>query len=276
MGLIMSTYISDEEQAKIDKEKETYHFYTRFNFLSAHFGIRPSENHLIVGTSGSGKSTLARSIAVDCATKKRVLFWASEESKRSVAPAFNKITRDKNTLDNITIYSELDMPKEIKQSGIHTFISFFQERVMCYEPDIIFIDNLTTSYMYSDSIGYQGQHEMACELVNFANKNKIPIFMIAHTKKGIVDNQSQPIDITDIRGNTAIANAVGYGYILQNFKIGNSLFPYIYIHKHRHHEVTAKYYSINFEDGVYNRDREVDFKIINEAYQKRNRFRDKL
>ena len=269
------TYLTEEERERRKKENESHIFYSSFNFLRGHYGIRPKELHLLLGTSGSGKSTLARSIITDCARDKKVLLWASEEPAYSLEYAFNNITRDERTLKNISIYSEITMPTAIREQGAYSFMEFFREKVMSYFPDIIFIDNITTSYMYSERIGLSGQEIVAAEISKFIDKNKIPIFVIAHTKKGIVDNQDKLIDTTDIRGNSAIANAAGYAYVLQNFRVNNTMYPFIHLRKHRYHSVTEKYYQLQYEDGKYYKDRVIDFNLINEIYKLRNRLKGK-
>jgi ABC-type dipeptide/oligopeptide/nickel transport system ATPase component len=273
----MSIFVTDEDQRKAEDINGKRFLYSKFQFLGAHAGLRPGELHMLIGTSGSGKSTLARSIAIDCARNHRVLFWSSEESIKSLALSFNKLTRDKDILDNIFIYPEMTMPDQFRKKDPNLFMEFFREKTMSYFPDVIFIDNITTSHMYSDAIGWEGQGIVSGALVKYAVKNEIPIFMVAHTKKGIVDNQNQLINITDIRGNAVISMNAGYAYVLQSFKVENRMVAILHIQKHRNHkDITEKYYHMGYEDGNYVKDRPVPFSFVNEVFQLRNRLKSKF
>lgn len=270
----IKTFINDEDLEFLSKRHNEQYFDSKFEFLNEHRGIRNSVLHLLVGSTGSGKSTLSRNIMLDCAYNKKVFVWASEESVRDYNFALNKICRDEKILDNITVVSEVDTPERIK-SDIKNFMFYFREEVMKHSPDIVFIDNVTTSFMYSDIVGPRGQAAAADNLRSFAMDNFLPIFCIAHTKKNISDNEL--LDINDIRGSTALSNTSAYAYVMQVFRVSKIRFQVISIQKSRYHQPENHYFKLFYDkdNGGYTKSVAVGMDIINQMYQMRDRLTDK-
>lgn len=265
------TYISDEDLEFINKRLNEQYFESRFQFLDEHKGIRNGYLHLLIGTTGSGKSTLTRSIIEDCAVDHRVLVWASEESKRDYVRALNSKNRKRNVMNNITVISELDIPERVK-TDVHNFMFYFREEIMKHSPEIVFIDNVTTSFMYSDIIGFKGQAQIADKLRSFAADNFLPIFCVAHTKKTIADNML--IDISDIRGSSALSNTAAYAYTLQVFKREGNWASVITIQKSRNHQIKNYHFKLFFENGTFTKAAAIPMSIVNQLYQLRDRLTD--
>jgi len=270
----MGTYIDDDDLEFLLKRHNEQYFESRFEFLNEHKGIRNSVLHVLIGSTGSGKSTLSRNIMLDCAYNKKVVVWASEESIRDYNLALNKVCRDKRLLDNITIISELDAPERVN-NDIQSFMFYFREEIMKHSPDIVFIDNVTTSFMYSDAIGPRGQSSAINNLRSFAAEEFLPIFCIAHTKKTIADNSL--LTINDIRGSTALSNTAAYAYVMQVFKMNKLRFSLISIQKSRYHQPENHYFKLFYDkdDGSYTKSVAVGMDIINQMYQLRDRLTDK-
>lgn len=260
--------------SELKKENETQYFTSKFSFLNNHKGMRPGCVHLLVGTSGSGKSSLARELIIDCAKTGKVLTWLSEESEDSYSMLVNEACPHDAIKNNIKLISEMTAPVDIFKS-VKTFIEYLKETLVYSEAKILFIDNITTSYLYSDAVKIQGQTEAATALRVMASQFKIPIFVIAHTQKGIFDNNSHLISVNDVRGSSAIALTAPYAYSLQSFKCEKDQHVILKVEKSRNHKgCNNRFYKLFFEMGFYISDAEVSFENVNDLFKNRNRLKD--
>ncbi len=265
----MSIYLSEEDQDKNKREVLTNNFPTHFKCMQSHCGPRNGELHGFLGTTGSGKSTLARALIVEFAKHGKIFIWASEETVKKYSIEFNLLTRDKQILNNIYIYSEKSLKTSYKKN-IDCFFDQFEERILTYNPKLIFIDNITTSLIYDGTFGFEGQSRSTERLTRFAQITNVPIMYIAHTRKGVSDNQKLPIELEDIRGNAQIINTSSYAYVLQRFKKGEKFYPCLHVKKHRYHEISCQTYLLDYENRTFVRDYPLTWEQYNEIFKSRN------
>jgi len=266
----------EEEIIRRKKYYETQQIYSRFDFINSHKGYRPGGITTFIGTSGSGKSSIIRETIIDSAKDKEVFVWLSEESEKDYSAMINQSCPHKDIKEKINLFSELDVPEDVF-CDLKVFLLYFKEQVLEHNAEIVFVDNITTSYMYSDTVGCKGQSETARFLRNLSEEFNIPIVVVAHTKKGVFDNNGHLISLDDIRGTTAIPMKTSYGYALQAFKVNGEIRPFIRVEKSRYHKgCINRFYALFYdkEFGCYISDSEVDFELFNEAFKCRNRLKD--
>lgn len=267
--------ISDADYSKLIEENFKQHFPSKFNFLNSHRGIRPGCLSTLVGTSGSGKSTLGRELMIDAAKSGREVFvWLSEETEKAYSILMHQACPHKEIKDAITLYSEMDAPLEIFKN-VDCFMKYFKEQIFDNNAEIVFIDNVTTSFMYSDMIRIEGQNKVTAMLRGIAEEFNIPIFVFAHTQKGIHDNGNHLISVDNIRGSAVLAMTSPYAYSLQSFKSNGVQKSIIKVDKSRNHKgCSNRYYSLIYDNGFYIGDAEINFDAVNEIYKTRDRLKD--
>ena len=247
---------------------------TRFNFLQSHLGLRPGQNHFLLGTAGCGKSSLSRAIQIDCAKKNKILIHLSEEKIEDYKYKLNTQLNDKSILKNIYIVSENQRDNHFKQ-GLGSFFHWFESNIKEFQPSIVFFDNLTTSYLWT-SLGLKGQEESLVRFSNIAEDTNLSFFHVLHTKKDITDttvrNLIQP---EDCRGTQQSALIAPYFYVFQNFKneFGNN--ATVRIAKSRFHDLAVnRFFALNYnrEKATYVNDTEISFNDLKGLFQDRYKF----
>jgi ABC-type dipeptide/oligopeptide/nickel transport system ATPase component len=239
---------------------------SRFNFLNVHQGLRPGIAHGVLGTPGSGKSTLVKSIIADTAEKLKTLVWLSEET---IVQYQGKLSLLKCKMDNVVFIEERDI-KENAYPTLDSLIMFLTEEIAASGVKAFFWDNLTTSKIY-ESLKPNIQGKFFTAILNFCDENDIIFVYVAHTKQGISDNHRQLIEGEDMRGSAYPFTQSPYFYIFQRFTIGTKVYAFVHVRKHRFHdEVEQKFYLLNFKDGIYVDDRQLEFNKLNDFFKQRN------
>tara|TARA_S200000501_G_scaffold73336_1_gene65261 strand:- start:1517 stop:2878 length:1362 start_codon:yes stop_codon:yes gene_type:complete len=131
-------------------------------------GIVPGSIVLLGGEPGIGKSTLFLQLSLTLDQK--VLYVSGEESENQIKLRADRIKHSKN---NCLIYPESKLENIFVQA----------EKI---GPDIIIIDSIQTLTTNSiDSVQGSITQLRSCtaELINFAKKTSIPIFLIGHINK---------------------------------------------------------------------------------------------
>lgn len=131
-------------------------------------GIVPGSIVLLGGEPGIGKSTLFLQLSLTL--KQKVLYVSGEESENQIKLRADRIRHSKN---NCFIYPESKLENIFVQA----------EKI---GPDIIIIDSIQTLTTNSiDSVQGSITQLRSCtaELINFAKKTSIPIFLIGHINK---------------------------------------------------------------------------------------------
>ena len=223
---------------------------SRFDFLKITKGIRPSCLIGLMGTTGTGKSTLLKSIIADSASEFSVMVWLSEEPVSQYVSGIEKATRGAN-FQNILFCHEDDIGEAVKES-LDDLLFYFFEKITESGARIVFLDNITTSALYSSSFGDKGQTKVINALKKFCHKRDITILYLVHTAKNVSDNSGKLIRGEDVRGTNMSYMASDYFYILQRFEIGSSFFTFLRVDKHRYHEnILNKFYILHFKEGHY-------------------------
>ena len=241
-------------------------FASRYEFLKAHKGIRPNCLHGLIGTTGSGKSTLLKCIVTEAAADRKVLVWLSEESVSEYQELIQFM--DKSVLKNISFVEEKSISQEYKmdQAKFYQYFELMCEKSEC---DVVFIDNITSSFFYNTRAGLFGQGKTAEYLMNFV-KTKCAVFYVAHTETGITDNYNKVVAPENMRGSKELAIVTEYMYIIQKFTTNEKIYNVLRVAKFRHHKEAAGWYALKFEHHSYIGDSKVPFELINKIFKSRD------
>jgi ABC-type iron transport system FetAB ATPase subunit len=264
----MTLHFTNEEQELIEKEKREVHFQSKLCFLNAHNGLRRGSMHLVLGTTGGGKSTLIRTILRDLLFVKdaeyQVAVWLTEEDLKDYRAevAFGLPSSDR--LLNSHAISELE--------GDHITELYFFEWLEMIQPDILIMDNITTSKFYNDKKPYE-QSRFASKLKNITKKINIATVVVAHTDAKATDSMGRTININDVRGSKSIANLVEFAYILQRFELNETFFPTIRVVKHRSQDLVHSLFYLEYDKRfrLFSGDKAIDFNKFKEVYDARNK-----
>lgn len=267
----MTLHFSEQEQADYEKELGEVHFHTSMGFLNAHNGLRRGSMHLILGTTGGGKSTLIRTLIRDFLFKKEnqgltLALWLSEEEVKDYRAqvAFGVPSHD--VLLNANAFSELDGDRITEMR--------FIEWCHFYKPDVLIIDNVTTSAFYMDKKATE-QAVWAKKLKKLAKELNCAMIIVAHTDADVHDGIERLININDIRGSKSICNLVEFAYILQRFELGTTFFPTIRTVKHRSQELVHGLYQLHYDKKIraFKGDSAIQFEKFKEIFNERNKLK---
>jgi len=262
--------VSYEAIEKEMRENTRQIYPSRFMFLNSTRGIRPRMLSGIMGTTGSGKSTLTKTMIVDAAKKEKVMVWLSEETVTEYQIGMHKVSDSRDSFKNICFVEEKNLDA-FYLNDHETFLEYFKDLVVESGASLIFIDNLTSSNLYSDDIGPSGQSKTAVFLSKITKDLGVGIFFVAHTSKKIVDNQPMLITKEDIRGSQKITILAEYFYIIQKFTAKEKIYPLLNIVKHRHHNITNKFFLLGYKKDSYEFDQQIDFSLVNKIFKNRDR-----
>lgn len=247
-------------------KNEQYEVYTRYRFLLKHNGIRPKCSHGLIGPMSCGKSTLVKKIAEDCAEKAKVLVWLTEEGSEQWQ---GKIAKN---LSNIVFFEEKSLPEDAFKD-IEKFYFYMAGMIQEAKPDILIIDNITTSFAYSDDIGPKGQAKSARLIMKLYKQLKLTLFYVAHTKKEVTANFHRALTPEDIRGSAQITIQTEYLYLFHKYTIAQTPYSIIKTAKHRYHDDAYGLHLLNWSSGHYSSDVEIDFQKLKEFYQQMDTLR---
>jgi len=260
---------NNEINDAIVKNNKVY-YPSKFLFLNAINGIRKGNLNGFIGTTGSGKSTLIKAIIADTAKHSKVLVWLTEESISEYQPKINQCIEDERYLKNISFIEESSLPAWCFGEQ-DAFFSYLKRLLVESGAEVMFIDNITSGFLYSDDIDVSGQGRSAIFLSKIAKELGVAIVYVAHTKKNVNDTYSGLITKEDIRGSQKISIVTEYLFILQTINSNRQRFPVIIISKNRHHQIEDKYYILKFADGVFQKDKKIDFELVKKIFSARER-----
>lgn len=261
---IMTTEDSYQNQLAKDDKK----FISRLGVFKITNGIRPTELSAIVGPSGNGKSTLCKTISLECAISGNKCYHLLSEEKTSVyksaiSEALLKASEGKNIdkfLNKLLFESMLDWKKE--EMTLKYFLSYLEKVIDEQDPDMIIIDNFTTSFLGSLPISQQG--DAIVELRKIAAFYEIAIIAVFHTVKG-TDIYKKVLDGEDVRGNASSTNAGAYNYIITTYFRGDTPRVIVNLDKARYHkEANKTYWELYFEKdlGIYTKDQKRKYEDV--------------
>jgi hypothetical protein len=259
--------LSKEEINKLEEGLDVVYFKSRFNLFRIHKNFRPSCIHGIIGTQHSGKSTFAKTIICDIAKEKKILVWLSEETRGEYQVGINRINGGE--CNNIVFFEEKFLDYSLFK--FHSeFLDFFERTILEANVDIILIDNITSSRLYSDDIRPSGQNETASRICAFAKKTNVSVIYLGHTKKDVTDNYHKIIRGEDIRGSAQIVIRSEYLYVLQKFTHETEWAIIVKLEKCRHHDKKGQsYFLLDYGEGIYYRDNLISFEKFNLIYKNR-------
>jgi len=262
--------VSDLEIEIQEQQRVSTVFGSRYEFLKAHYGLRPGSLHGVLGTTGCGKSTLIKCIVAEVARHKKVLLWLSEETIGEYQGLINKL--DSTVLRNLVFVEEKEILQEIRENQ-SDFFEYFTQMAEESGADLIVIDNVTTSAFYNSRFGITGQNRAAEFLRDFPKRHHPQsILYVAHTQSNISDNYGKVITSEDIRGSKELPLNTEYLYILQKFTTEDKIYICLRVAKYRHHEEAAGWYALKYEQGAYVGDAKVPFNVINKVFKNRDYF----
>lgn len=261
---------SEEESRDYNAKSKQVYFQTKLAFLRSHRGIRENKMHVLIAPTHGGKSTAVRSVIFDIITNnknKKILIWLSEETMGEFKQEFSKAFPSHSALSNVAGLSE--------QSGDPNAIEIkknIEEAIEMIDPDLVFIDNITTSKLYPS--GNFSQQEKASSWLKRLSK-KTTLFIIAHTNTAEFSNRF--LNEMDIRGGKDLVNLTEFLYILQPITVGDTLRQFIMVKKNRGQNVDGKYYRLYYNKvlSIFDHDIQVDFEAIKEIFKQRNKLGDR-
>lgn len=261
---------SQEEAEKLSRLNETIHFHTRLSFLKTHRGIRDKKMHILMSPTHGGKSTAVRSVLSDLLINnktKKILIWLTEETIEEFKEEFCKTFPSHSILDNVSILSEQDGEPTHDEIKLNIY-----EAIEMTKCDLIFIDNITTSKIYPSG-NFSLQEKTSSWLKKLSKK--VSLFIMAHSNTSEFSNRF--LNDQDIRGGKDIINLTEFLYILQPIMVGDKLFQFINIKKHRGQQVKSKYFRLYYNPvlSIFDKDMSVDFDQIKEVFKQRNKLADR-
>lgn len=146
-------------------------------------GVVPGSIVLVGGDPGIGKSTLMLQVALEMATKGRVLYVSGEESERQIKMrAARLLTREGQN-------SKVEFPDSLLLVT-ETNLEIIFQHVASVKPNILIVDSIQTTYQEGlvSSAGSVSQvRECAGRLRELAKGSGMAVFLIGHvTKEGII------------------------------------------------------------------------------------------
>lgn len=264
----MSRFGLDSEAIESQRTtNRTIRFPSRFQFLKGHLGVRPNSLHGLIAPMSSGKSSLAKAIISECAENGKILVWGSEETEAEYGMALERY--NPRVLKNIAFVDERQVPEDALKN-LNNFHFYFWEKVSDMQPDLVVIDNVTTSMMYSDAIGPAGQ-AVSTRFLQRVAKELCAVFYVAHTDSKIGSNHPGLIGNEDIRGSRILPIQTEYLYVMQPFVGGGKQHNIVRVGKFRHHESASGFFLMFYDNGKYLKDEKIPFDKVNEIFKKRDR-----
>lgn len=147
-------------------------------------GIVPGSVVLIGGDPGIGKSTLLLQVALEIASRLRVLYVSGEESERQIKMRAVRLTRSAETSD-----SPAQMPGDLFLVT-ETNLNVILEHIRAVQPGLLILDSVQTTYLpeLESSAGSVSQvREASSRLRELAKSSGLSVFLIGHvTKEGVI------------------------------------------------------------------------------------------
>lgn len=263
----------DEIQAAIEDSRQR-HFFTTFNHLDAHYGIRKGCYSVYMGTTGSGKSSLIKTIGAQASSTPhtKVLFWLSEEKKAKYAKGMDRYCELSGIkLENISFFEESSInPDHIRTHD--SFLAYFKEVVCSVGADMVIIDNVSTSRFYGPQTSLIDQGKTVQFLKTASQDLDIALVCVIHTSSHVSDNMGRLFTTEDVRGIRSISLEASYFYALQKFTRNGEIFLFLRTLKFREHAQASGTYLLKYDPALslYSGDSKVDFEKVNEVFKTRD------
>jgi DNA repair protein RadA/Sms len=146
-------------------------------------GIVPGSIILIGGDPGIGKSTLLLQVALELASRLKVLYVSGEESERQIKMRALRLTRTSEEAAPPLMPENLYLVTE-------TNLNVILEHISSLQPDLLILDSVQTTYIpeLESSAGSVSQvRESSSRLRELAKSSGMAVFLIGHvTKEGVI------------------------------------------------------------------------------------------
>lgn len=250
------------------------HFYSAFQFLDAHRGVRRGHYSVLMGTSGAGKSGLAQSMAVQLASAQnvKVLVILTEEARTNYAgPMLMYAKSAGGNLDNIIFFEESSMDHEQLKSH-DQYLAAIKDVIVSSFADIVIIDNVSTGRMYGTGTSVWDQEKTTWMLKNTSKDLNIHICAVVHTKKDVTDNSPRLMTIQDHQGAASLGKEASFLYALQKFTNNGQVHVFLRTLKHRGYPDAHGTYAMTYDKDfrVYVGDMKVDFEKLKDVFKLRD------
>lgn len=270
----MDFSVNKEDIEAATEDSKVKHFFTSFNHLDAHFGIRKGCYSVYMGTTGSGKSSLIKTIGAQASSTPhvKVLFWLSEEKKAKYAKGLDKYCEMAGiNLSNIAFFEE----SSIEPAFIRTheaFLSYFKEVVCSVGADLVIIDNISTGRFYGPQTSLRDQGRSVQFFKQISQDLDIGLITVIHTSSDVSDNQGRLFTTEDVRNLKSISLEASYFYALQKFTRNGDIFMFLRTLKYREHDNAAGTYLLKYDKTIslYTGDHKIEFEKVNEIFKTRD------
>lgn len=146
-------------------------------------GVVPGSIVLIGGDPGIGKSTLLLQVALEIASRKKVLYVSGEESERQIKMRALRLLRQAESGKQESLPDQLYLVTE-------TNLAVIEGHLGQVKPDLLIVDSIQTTYLddLDSSAGSVSQvRECASRLRELAKGSSMAVFLIGHvTKEGAI------------------------------------------------------------------------------------------
>ncbi len=270
-------FAKEELDVRMQANLEFVYPATNMSFIDDHFGFRPGCFHTLMGSTGRGKSTLIQSLILELGKKTKMLLYLSEESiDRIELRLFEKEPDAEYLSPKLIVTHEREFLKEMGPADINTFCHLLDAKIVWSEAKILIIDNLTTSQFYE--FNFNNVMPLLAGLRSLAEKHKIAIIMVCHTKKGVNETTKGLMLPDDVRGSAILANTSDYFYTFYRFRSTSDLgmvrdSAFIYINKCRDHDIQDSVYRLDYDVNKkrYIKDTRINFNSFREVMRDRDR-----
>lgn len=272
--MLLNTKVTEEDILNSLRDNQVRHFYSAFQFLDAHKGVRRGCYSVIMGTSGCGKSGLAQAMGVQLASapKVKVLMYLTEEAKTNYAgPMFMYAKSAGGGLDQVDFFEESSMEHE-KLRTHDQFLAAVKEVIVSSFADIVILDNVSTGRLYGTGTSVWDQEKTTWMLKNLAKDLSIHICCVVHTKKDITDNSYRLNTISDHQGAASLGKEASFFYALQKYTNNGQVHVFLRTLKHRGYPDANGTYMLMYDKDfrVYTGDQKVDFEKVKEVFKLRD------
>lgn len=247
------------------------------SFMDDHYGPRPGCIHTLLGSTGRGKSTLVHSLLTSWGAKAKILLYLTEESFERVESKLALKGDDMSYLTpKLHLVHEQDVAAKINPKDADSWLRQMRAKIVESECKILILDNLTTSIFYEGQ--FQNVNTILTGLRKMAADLEIPVFVVAHTKKGISEATKGLISPDDVRGSASLAMTSDYFYIFYRIRKTSSFgqpkdSAFVYIGKSRDHDNQDFIYKLDYDPvkKKYFRDAMVNFTMFKDYMKERDR-----
>ena len=264
----MTLSFTEKEQNEFEASLNEIHFSSKFGFFNTNRCPRRGSLHLLIAGTGAGKSTIVRSVLRDLLFHPKndpiICIWLSEETVEEYRAMFSMGVPSHERLLNTNAYSEQD---NMEVSELHFF-----EWVSMISPDILILDNITTSKFYEGKRP-DDQAKFATKLKHLIKDIHCAGIIIAHADSQQTAQRGGLLDVNNIRGSKTICNLAEFAYLLQTFETKSTRYSTIRIAKSRTQDVLHPIYLLQYEGRTrsYIADMPIEFEKFKEAFNERNK-----